>query len=208
MNIELKDYTLPDAYLLNGKVKDNTFIFWKPEFLCLVLGSSNRLEQAVYVQKVLLHKIPVYRRPSGGETILLSPKTLVISAVKFERGFLSVKNSFRYFNQRIIQALQSLGVKNLVEKGVSDLTIGDQKILGSAIYRNKDRMFYHAVLNVNESSRLIANYIRYPRREPDYRISRKHEDFVTSLAEQGYDFRLGEIKEQLKVEFSKNRSNG
>ena len=76
--------------------------------------------------------------------------------------------------------------------------------MGSAIYQNKDRLFFHAVLNVQESSTLIEHYIKHPRREPDYRRGRRHGAFVTSLAEKGYDIQMNQIIEALKKEFVGN----
>ena len=58
--------------------------------------------------------------------------------------------------------------------------------MGSAIYQNKEKVFYHAVLNIQETSSLISKYIKHPQREPEYRQQRSHEDFVTSLKEQNY----------------------
>lgn len=70
--------------------------------------------------------------------------------------------------------------------GISDNTISGKKILGSAIYRNKDKLLYHAVLNLSEPASTFEKYLKQPVKEPDYRNGRKYIDFVTSLKDNGY----------------------
>ena len=87
-----------------------------------------------------------------------------------------------------------MGVDNLHYRGISDIAINDVKILGSALYENKDVVFYHAVLNVGESASLIDKYLKHPKREPDYRNNRNHKNFVTSLAKENYNISIDKIK--------------
>ena len=47
-------------------------------------------------------------------------------------------------------------------RGISDIAIDDLKILGSALYQNKDVVFYHAVLNVGESTNLMESILNIP----------------------------------------------
>lgn len=186
--MDIKEYDLPDAALLEDNRSTYRFMIWEPQFLCIVLGQSNQLEQSVFIDRVLKDKVPVYKRPSGGETVVLSPRMLVVSILKRGDGLRSPGQYFNNYNNRIIRALQGLGIKNLSTKGISDICIDNQKILGSSIYRNKDRTFYHGVLNTSESINVIEHYLKHPRREPDYRRSRRHKDFVTSLTQVDYHF--------------------
>ena len=77
-------------------------------------------------------------------------------------------------------------MKIVYYKGISDIAIKDKKILGSAIYRSKDKIFYQAVLNVSENPQLFDKYLKHPKKEPDYRNGRLHSDFVTSFHAEGY----------------------
>jgi lipoate-protein ligase A len=79
-----------------------------------------------------------------------------------------------------------LGIENLNSKGISDLSIGDKKIMGSSMYLKGNDLFYHAVLNVSEEVSLISKYLKHPKKEPDYRKGRPHNEFVTSLHAEGY----------------------
>lgn len=59
-------------------------------------------------------------------------------------------------------------------------------------------VFYHAVLNIGETPEFIGRYLKHPAREPDYRIGRKHEDFVTSVRLAGYPL----TEDAVRVEIS------
>ena len=133
---------------------------------------------------------------------MLSPNTLAVSIVKCGEHMRFGKRYFHFFNERIIHALESAGVKGLNQRGFSDIAIADQKLVGSAIYQNKDRILFQAVLNISESGSIMEKYIKHPLREPDYRGGRSHKNFVTSLKDQGYYFDISWIKRTLENEFS------
>jgi lipoate-protein ligase A len=201
--MEITPYDLPDAELLEDNTSTYRFMVWEPGVLCIVLGQSNQPDQSVYVERAAAEGVPVYKRASGGETVVLSPGTLVVSILKRGDGLRSPRLYFNAYNEKIIQALRGLGVKNLSANGISDICIDNQKILGSSIYRNKDRVLYHGVLNRAESVDIIERYLKHPLREPEYRDGRSHKDFVTSLAQQGYKFTGEEIRRVLIEELKK-----
>ena len=201
--MEVKDYDLLDAELLVDTGSAYRVMVWEPEFLCIVLGQSNQVERSVMAAHALEDNVPVYKRPSGGEAVVLSPKMLVISILQRGAELRSPRFYFNRINEKIIKALNRLGVKDLGTKGISDLCLGEQKILGSSIYRNKDLVFYHGVLNRAESPALMERYLEHPSREPGYRKGRKHRDFVTSLWKKGYEFSAEEIRRALLEELRK-----
>lgn len=184
---EILKYNLPDSDLIDVTATDTNWSFWVPDDHYLVLGQSNKAEKSLYLDKVKEDKIKVVKRPSGGESVILTPNTIVISVRLFTEKLENPQTSFRKINNAIIKALENLGVKKLHYKGISDVSIGEKKILGSSIYRKKNLVFYHAVLNISEDISLIGKYLRHPGREPDYRKGRGHGDFVTSIREQGYE---------------------
>jgi lipoate-protein ligase A len=200
--IDMKEYDLQDNVLLTGGQDVSPIMVWVPEFVCIILGQSNSPESSLHQEEVLKDDIPVYKRPSGGETVILSPNTLVISILKRNIPLRSPKRYFETFNEKIIDALHNLGVQGLRKRGISDICIGDKKILGSSIYRNKDLLLYHAVLNVSESMDRMERYLKHPVREPDYRRRRSHRMFVTSLALQGYNLSPESIKQSIFKTFN------
>jgi lipoate-protein ligase A len=54
------------------------------------------------------------------------------------------------------------------------------------------------VLNVAESVECINKYIRHPKREPDYRKGRNHNEFVTSIMQHYPDITMQKLMESLK----------
>lgn len=202
--IEVLPYSLPDFQIFNEDRKDYVLYVWQPDNTYLILGTSNKAEHSLIVENVLKDKIKVYKRPSGGETVILSPKTLVISTVVYSEKFAAPKIYFDTANNFIISVLAGLGIRDLRLKGISDIAIGEKKILGSSIYRRNNRNFYHAVLNLGEKVEIIEKYIAHPRKEPDYRLGRPHRDFVTSLCQEGYDI---EVTDLIKALHGKNAGN-
>jgi lipoate-protein ligase A len=199
--INIRKYDLPDSYLFENKIGTSAIIVWEPNETCIVLGRSNSSDDSLYLDNIINDNISVYKRPSGGETVLLSNKMIVISIVVNQTDFKNGKSIFKDYNNKIISALESLGIQNLGFKGISDIAINDLKILGSAIYQNKLVVFYHAVLNVSESTSLIEKYLKQPKRQPDYRKSRSHKNFVTSLNNEKYNISIHDLKNAIEKEF-------
>lgn len=197
----LQPYPFPDLRLLDHP--DLTpWLIWQPDHLCIVIGRGNNAESSVHCERAQADGVPIYQRPSGGEAVLLSPATLAISAVIRQGLTGSSQHFFRHFNTAVREALGSAGIDRPGCRGISDLSLGNRKILGSSMYRNRKLVFYHAVLNVAESGERIERYLRHPGREPDYRQGRPHRDFVTSLHQAGFAVSLQNIREALEHRFS------
>ncbi|MEA4936633.1 MAG: hypothetical protein VB102_08330 [Paludibacter sp.] len=192
--IKLSEYSLPDLSLLDDDAGQTSMV-WQPDKNYVVLGASNRPEEALHTEQVMQDGIIVMKRPSGGQTVMLTPGNLVIAAVYPHS--LQPKNLFNQINTSIIEAIKAAGLVGLSLRGISDIAIGDKKILGSAMYRTRDKLLYHAVLNVGEPAATFEKYLRHPGKEPNYREGRKHSDFVTSLREQGYTGSIESLSVQL-----------
>ena len=198
MAIELNKYNLPDIEILADNNSSTSFYVWIPDKTYLILGRSNNVENSLIQNRLKKDSIKVFKRPSGGETVVLTPKTLVISAVIISEEFKNTRKYFKIFNQKIIDVLEKHGIDGLSHKGISDITLNNRKVLGSAIYRTKGKLFYHSVLNISEPVSTIEKYIKHPGREPDYRNGRKHSEFVTSLYAEGFKINIVELKNSLK----------
>jgi lipoate---protein ligase len=192
-----EDYDLPDAYLLTDFSMGLRKLIWIPREKVLVLGQSNDAFKSVIMDKANADGIRIVRRPTGGESVLLTPGMVIISILFTNIKGIQSKKIFQIMCSRLQNALEDLGVEHLHFTGISDLAIEEKKIMGSAIYRNPDMLFYHAVLNVSEEPDEIARYLHHPQKEPDYRQGRTHDEFVTSLKKEGYAFTVEEIHKQI-----------
>jgi lipoate-protein ligase A len=193
------DYYLPDVQLLEKKT--NQYMIWIPDKTYIVLGASNNVEDSLYMENVVQDNVTILKRPSGGQTVILTPNNIMISAVFFDRNKLHPKDVFRHINRLIISAIEKMGIHNLSLMGISDIAISGKKILGSAIYRTKNALLYHAVLNLGEPAATFERYLKHPHKEPDYRHGRSHTDFVTSLKEKGYNNSAHHMENMLSLSF-------
>ena len=199
--VEVQKYSLPELDIMDSAAAVSAYV-WQPDRTYLVLGQSNKAVTSLDMDAVLADQITVMKRPSGGETVILTPNTIVI-AVSFATE--TLKNPRAYFhtiNESIMAVLAQHGVRNLLQKGISDIAIGEKKILGSSIYRKPKRVLYHAVLNIDEDISIIAKYIRHPAKEPDYRQGRSHAEFVTSLQAEGYEINIENLMAEIRERFA------
>jgi len=200
--LKTSEYNLPDIELLNKK--SNQFLIWIPDKVYIVLGASNHADDALNMENVVKDKIPVLKRPSGGQTVILTPNNIIIAAVFFDKKTSHPKEVFEQINKLIISTIEKTGIRNLSLMGISDIAISGKKILGSAIYRSKDALLYHAVLNLGEPSVTFERYLKHPSKEPDYRKGRSHSKFVTSLKEKGYTRSYHHLENELSLSFERS----
>jgi len=191
MHVEVRAYDLPDATIFGGT--GDGMLIWQPAETIIVLGQSNTPEKSLIVENVLSDGIPVTKRPTGGEAVILTPLMAVITVAREFPGLVRSSDFFIEVNRMILDMLSDFGVKNYGTRGISDITIGHRKILGSSMHRRESRLVYHAVLNIAGDPSLFEKYLRHPSREPDYRHNRPHGEFVTSLKHEGYNIQFQDI---------------
>ncbi len=195
----MTDYNLPDIHLLTDTTK--RFLIWIPDKRYIILGASNKAEIALYIENVKQDNITVLKRPSGGQTVMLTPNNLIVAVAFHQPNGLQPKDIFDQINSLIISVLEKEEIHNLSMKGISDIAIDGKKISGSAIYRKKDVLLYHAVINMGEPATTFERYLKHPTKEPDYRNGRKHSDFVTSLKEIGYTKNYEDLRNIMSQSF-------
>lgn len=157
---------------------------WEPVGMQIVMGASGKLETEVHDNRT--NSVNVYKRRGGGGTVVLNKGMLIISILANACDLFNGMGYLRKVNTAIIAALESVGVKGVDHKGISDLAINNKKILGSSLYRKKHILYYQGVLLIDTDIALINEFLRYPRLEPDYRCGRDHLDFITTLRNENY----------------------
>ncbi len=200
---EISSYDLPDAAFTESMGNGNKCLVWQPSRMLVVIGKGSALALEVYLSNAEHDRIPVLRRATGGCAVVLSPDMLVASFAVRTEDQLSSKEYFKLFLQIIIHALETQGVQELSHKGISDIALGEQKIAGTAIYRNRQLVFLHAILNASSNTDAMERYLKHPQRTPDYRAGRPHRKFVTSLREHGYTLDIAAFERDVRSEFER-----
>lgn len=199
---QVREYSLKDSALIGDFSSDYNYLIWIPDETAIVIGRGNDPDKSLFIDSIIKDSVPVYKRPTGGEAVIISPNTIVISIADNRERQMKSQEYFLIYNSAIIEALESLSVKGLSRAGISDIVLNGKKILGCSIYRNKRQVFYHAVLNVGEQPDVLMKYLRYPKKTPDYRFGRDHKDFVTSLCMEGYNLSIEELKRTIILQIA------
>jgi lipoate-protein ligase A len=90
--------------------------------------------------------------------------------------------------------VQSLGVPCEIS-GTSDLTLGGHKVSGNSMRCKRNYFIYHGTLLYEMSIEKISKCLGTPVRQPDYRDSRSHQEFLTLIPRSGDQLREALIGE-------------
>lgn len=156
---------------------------WELDHRAVVLGASGRVAEDVDVEACRRDGVPIARRSSGGGTVLIGPGALnfaVVLPIDADPRLRAVDSAQLYVLERSAESLRALGPDVRV-LGSGDLTIDGRKCSGSAQRRLRRWVMVHATILYDLDPASVARYLRPPRRQPDYREGRSHEDFLTAL---------------------------
>ncbi len=159
---------------------------YRPDGVAVVLGRGGDAERELHPGAIAADAVPVYRRPGGGGAVVLDPGNLVVVLALPLPGLGGIPAAFRLASDLVIAALAACGVAGVAQRGVSDLTVGDRKLGGSCLRRERGLAHYATTLLVEPDLALMDRYLAQPPREPDYRAGRGHADFVTCLRRLGH----------------------
>jgi lipoate-protein ligase A len=173
---------------------------YEPREVLIVLGAGRKAEEDVLEEAAAADGVPLRRRRGGGGTVVLSPGQAVLALVTEVSSPFRNREYFRAVNHWFREALAALGVPadRVQDRGISDLAIGERKILGTSLYRRRRILFYQGSLLVQNDLALFDRYLRFPSRVPDYRRGRGHAEFCTTLAREGYTVTVARVMETLQ----------
>jgi lipoate-protein ligase A len=174
---------LLDRFLKTG---EPVFRTYEPSETCAVLGAGGKPETDLLLENLAADGIAVHRRRGGGGTVVLAHGQVVLALVTEVDSPFHNREYARRINEWFIEALSRLGVERVSHRGISDLAIGEKKILGTSLYRRRLILFYQGSLLVSGDLSLFTRYLAMPTRVPDYRAGRGHEEFCTTLAKEGH----------------------
>jgi lipoate---protein ligase len=181
--------------LLDGYLRTEVpaYRVYEPTSVCAVLGAAGRPEQDLLLARLQADGIPWLRRRGGGGTVILSPGQVVLAVVKEVDSPFANREYAARINAWIVEAITAFGVKGAHPEGISDLAIGEKKIVGTSIYRKRLVLFYQASLLVSNDISLFTRYLAMPTKVPEYRKGRAHEEFCTTLAREGCTASVPEV---------------
>ena len=171
---------------------------YEPKETMAVLGAGGSPDADLFLDGLAADGVPWLRRRGGGGTVVLTPGQVVLACVTSVDSPFRNKEYAGQINSWFIEALSRLGVEGVEPRGISDLAIGEKKILGTSIYRTRLVLFYQASLLVSNDLSIFSRYLAMPARVPEYRAGRGHEDFCTTLVREGYSLSVSDVMKVLK----------
>ncbi len=162
-----------------------TILFWEPSQVFVVMGYANKVATEVNVAVCEKHGIPVFRRCSGGGTVVQMPGGLNYSLILgiHEQGpTRNITSANQYIMEKNRAAIQKLVPGSAITvRGHTDLCLGDVKFAGNSQRRRRNFLLFHGTLLLDCDLNLISELLHMPSLQPNYRGGRSHRDFVTNL---------------------------
>lgn len=158
--------------------------FWESEAPFVALGYTNSI--ATETQRERCHElnIPLLRRVSGGGTVLQGRGSFnyaLILEIASHPALQTVSESNAHIMARQRHALLQVLAGDIRVQGTTDLTLNNRKFSGNAQRRKRRFTLFHGTFLLDLPCDLIAQTLKIPARQPDYRANRTHADFLTTL---------------------------
>jgi lipoate---protein ligase len=184
-NLALDEALLEEAEASAAPIE--TLRFWESSRPLVVVGRGSRVEGEVDAEQCARLDIPILRRTSGGGAIVAAPGCLMYAVIlSYEQRpeLRSLDDAHRFVLETALERLRRL-VPGAARQGTSDLTIGDSKFSGNSMRCKRRGFLYHGTLLYDLDLTLVAQCLRMPPRQPEYRKGRAHQAFVANLALSG-----------------------
>ena len=170
---------------------------WESPEMFVVVGYANKIAAEVNIAACKANEIPIFRRCSGGGTVLQGQGCLnyaLILRIAENSALAGISSANQFIMERNRAALETLlGGKKIKVRGHTDLVSGDQKFSGNSQRRRKNFLLFHGTFLLDFDLALVGQFLRMPSKEPDYRHSRSHDEFLTNL-----NLPVTEVKDALK----------
>ncbi len=158
---------------------------WQPVRRFVVLGYTNAASREVHLAACNAAGVPIYRRTSGGGTIVQMPGCFnyaLVLRIDGHPALTGINETNRYVLDRIAGALSSLTPAPVTVCGQTDLCVGDRKVAGNAQRRRMRALLFHGTLLLHADIPEIERLLPFPSSQPDYRMNRAHTAFLANLS--------------------------
>lgn len=156
---------------------------WEPAEHFVVIGRSSSYYSEVNHSFCRAQGIPVFRRVTGGASIVTGPGCLMYAVLldyRFRPELRMLDHAHRFVMQKMAAAVRSLGIETEIQ-GICDLTVDHRKVSGNSLRCKRNWMLYHGTMVCDFDRALIGRCLDWPKRIPEYRQKRSHDDFVGSI---------------------------
>ena len=188
-------------YLAEKEEAGESLRFWESSQLGIVLGRTGKTQEDINIENVVKNNISVFRRTSGGGTVLQGPGCLNFSLILSkdrDPQLNDLRKSYQIILNKIVSTLQKFDIKGMF-RPISDLAVepGEKKFSGNAQHRGRKYILHHGTILYQFSLPMIEKYLKIPKDMPPYRQNRGHLDFVTNVF-----LEPGLFKEAVSKEFA------
>ena len=166
-----------------------------PPHPSVVLGISGKPEKMCDVTRIQQEDVPLYRRFTGGGTVVVGEGTTFISLIA-NKSVLPSKNTngprelMKWSGDWYSNALRECGVdvgseessKHAFALRENDYVLGNRKFAGNAQGLSRDRFVHHTSI-LWSFQQLDMMLLQNPEKQPDYRARRDHNEFLIPLSE-------------------------
>lgn len=186
MDLAAEEYLLRS---LDGTDSKPLLRIWEPSGICVVLGVGQKVCDDVCEDECRAGGVPIFRRFSGGGTVVHSPGMVCFSMflpAESDRRLANVSESYGLSLELLRCAFAEFAPRMKLEPPC-DIAIDGRKISGNASRRSRSWVLVHGTLLVDADTALFERCLRHPPAEPSYRRGRAHESFVTTLEQLGFE---------------------
>lgn len=184
-----ENIALDEALLQKAEAEDQSREFlriWEPKSPTVVVGRASRVDQEVDRQACQARQIPILRRTSGGTAIVAAPGCLMYALVLSYQQRPALRDPGQAHRLVLTALIDSLRPRlpQVTVAGTSDLALkgdGTRKFSGNSLRCRRNYLLYHGTLLYDMRLELISTCLRLPPRQPAYRESRTHAQFVTNV---------------------------
>ena len=158
--------------------------FWESPETFVVVGYANKITTEVNVEKCHAKQILALRRCSGGGTVLQGAGCLnyaLVLRIAEKSPLANISSANKFIMERNRVAIENLLKQSVEVRGHTDLAIDGLKFSGNSQRRKKNFLLFHGTFLLNFDLALIGEFLRMPSKQPDYRQSRNHDEFLTNL---------------------------
>ncbi len=169
-----------------GKKDSEICLLWRPESFCAVLGTARAASGDLFLDNLKEDSVPVFRRRSGGGTVILGPGIPVVTLLM--ASDVGITAAYQRFSLLLGAVFSRMGLEVHFERP-ADMAFGSKKIAGLAQRRLKGAVLLTASILAENIKPDVIRYIREPSVEdsPQYRSGRGHTEFMTTLFELGFE---------------------